>query len=295
MYSNFVTLVDKIASITTPLLFSVIIIELLLLFIGKKIKLKKEGLTSFLCLATGTVPYILFYAALEFQAMNWIYTNLSIWKLDNAWYTWLLCFVCYDFMWWIVHYAGHKVRILWCIHGVHHTPKEMNMSVAIRGSVFDFIQYFHVVAWLPILGFNPYMVVAVDIISRLYGVFTHINEKRFRKTAFFNSFLITPMLHRVHHSSNELYLDTNFSNMFSFWDKLFKTYQEEIDEVQPKYGITESEGKTINSENLISSQFGLLKDLYKDLKYTPSWKNKIKLIFMPPDWSPDKKKIPTNN
>ncbi|WP_064965608.1 sterol desaturase family protein [Tenacibaculum ovolyticum] len=286
MYSNFVNLLEKISTITTPLLFIVIIIELIFLFVGKKIKLKKESLVSLLCLAFGTVPYLLFYASLELNVMNWVYENLRIFTLKNTWYVWLLGFLCYDFMWWVVHYAGHKVRILWCIHGVHHTPKEMNMSVAIRGSLFDFVQYFHILAWLPIIGLNPYMILTIDLLSRLYGVFTHLNETRFRKTPILNKLLITPMLHRVHHSSNSTYLDTNFSNVFSIWDRLFKTYQEELDHVKPVYGITADESKTINTENVFSSQFGLFKDLIKDLKSTNSLSDKIKYLIMPPDWKP---------
>ncbi len=289
MFSNLIGLLDKIASITTPLLFSVIIIELLFLFIRKKIKLKLEGLISLISLALGTIPYILFYASLELNFMTWIYENFRFFTLDNNWYTWLLGFICYDFMWWSVHYAGHKIRIIWCIHGVHHTPKEMNMSVAIRGSLFDFIQYFHILAWLPLLGFNPYMLLIIDVTARLYGVVTHLNEEKFRKTPLLNKFLITPMLHRVHHSSNNIYLDTNFSNMFSFWDKIFKTYQEELDEVKPIYGITESEGQGINTENILSSQFGLLRELIKDIKSTSNLGDKIRYIIMPPDWSPSKK------
>ncbi|WP_422089392.1 sterol desaturase family protein [Tenacibaculum ovolyticum] len=286
MYSNFVNLLEQISSITTPLLFIVIIIELIFLFVGKKIKLKKESLVSLLCLAFGTVPYLLFYASLELNVMNWVYENLRIFTLKNTWYVWLLGFLCYDFMWWVVHYAGHKVRILWCIHGVHHTPKEMNMSVAIRGSLFDFVQYFHILAWLPIIGLNPYMILTIDLLSRLYGVFTHLNESKFRKTPILNKLLITPMLHRVHHSSNSTYLDTNFSNVFSIWDRLFKTYQEELDHVKPVYGITANESKTINTENVFSSQFGLFKDLIKDLKSTNKLSDKIKYLIMPPDWKP---------
>ncbi len=286
MYSHFISILEKISSITTPLLFSVIIIELIILYFGKKIKLKKESLINFLCLGFGSIPYVLFYASLELNIMIWFYENTRLWTLSNEWYVWLLGFICYDFMWWVVHYAGHKIRILWCIHGVHHTPKEMNMSVAIRGSIFDFFQYFHLMVWLPIIGLNPYMLITIDVISRLYGVFTHVNEQRFKKTPFFDKILITPMLHRVHHSSNNIYIDTNFSNLFCIWDRLFGTYQQELDSEKPIYGITDSEGKEVNTENIISSQFGLLKHLFNDIKSTPKWSNKIKYIFMPPDWKP---------
>ena len=108
----------------------------------------------------------------------------------------------------------------------------------------------------------------LNIISRFYGIFTHLNEERFKRTPLLDKVLITPSLHRIHHASNHLYIDTNFSNLFSIWDKIFKTYQREVDTIKPVFGLMEKED--LNTENVFSSQFGLWQDLIKDMKKYPT-------------------------
>ena len=276
---------DQISALSLPFMFAVIFIELIFLWIGRKVKMKKESLVSVLCYILGSVPYILFFAALQLNIMMWIYDNARIFTLGTAWYVWVIAFILFDFIWWAVHFIAHKVRFFWCIHGVHHTPKEMNMSVAIRGSLFDFVQYIHLVIWLPFLGFHPYLIFIVNILSRLYGVFTHMSEEKFKHTPLFDKILITPSLHRVHHSSNHLYIDTNFSNLFSIWDRLFNTYQREVQTVKPVFGLMEKED--LNTENVFSSQFDLWKDLFRDLKSAPRLVDKLKYLIMPPGWRHD--------
>ena len=282
---------DQLASLSLPLLLAVIFAELIVLWAGRKLKRKKESLVSLVSYMLGWLPYLLFFSALQFGLMMWLYAHARIWTLGTAWYVWAAAFVLFDLVWWLVHYAAHKVRFLWCIHGAHHTPKEMNMSVAIRGSLFDFVQYVHLVVWLPILGFHPYLVFTVEILSRLYGVFTHMNEARLRRTPVLDKLLITPSLHRIHHAANHVYVDTNFSNLFSFWDRVFGTYQRELRVERPVFGIADSD--RLDSESVISTQFGLWQELIRDIRSTPRWLDKLAYVVMPPGWSPNPAKCAT--
>lgn len=284
MPSIFQHVFDQLSPLFLPIVFALIIAELIFLWLGKKIKLKKESWVSLLCYALGSVPYFLFFAVLQLKIMFWFYDNARLFTLGQAWYVWLLAFVCFDLVWWVVHYAAHKVRFFWCIHGVHHTPKEMNMSVSIRGSLFDFVQYVHLMIWLPLLGFHPYIVFLMNSLARVYAVFTHLNENHFGRTPLLDKFLITPSLHRVHHSSNPLYVDTNFSNTLSIWDRLFRTFQGEVAQVKPVYGVMD---KDLDTESVWSSQFALWKSLIKDIRATPKLTDKIKYLFMPPGWHPN--------
>lgn len=283
---------EQLADLSLWFMFAIILTELTFLWVGKKVKMKKESWVSLLCYGLGYLPYILFFTALQFNIMMWLYEHARIFTLGTHWYVWVLAFIAFDFIWWVVHFAAHKVRFLWCIHGVHHTPKEMNMSVAIRGSLFDFIQYIPMVAWLPVLGFHPYLIFVVEIISRFYGIFTHLNEERFKRTPLFDRVMITPSLHRIHHASNHLYIDTNFSNLLSVWDRIFKTYQRQEDTVKPVFGLMD---KDLNTESVISSQFGLWQDLISDIRAAPRFADKVKYVFMPPGWSPDNGGKTANN
>lgn len=266
-----------------PILFSLILFELLILWCRRKWISKKESWVSLAGYGLGSLPYYAFFGLLQFQIMMWMYDHARLFTLGNRWYVWALAFIAFDCAWWLVHFAAHKIRFLWCIHGAHHTPKEMNLSVAIRGSLFDFFQYVHLGIWLPILGFHPFMVFSVEIISRLYGVFTHAHKDYIPHTPTLDHVLITPSLHTAHHARNPLYIDTNFSNLFSFWDKLFGTFRPLAKDVEPVFGVTD---ESIDPESIWSSQFGLWKSLFADIRSTPKWADKIAYVFMPPGWAP---------
>ena len=282
---------DQLADLSLPVMLVVILAELILLRARRQLKRGKEIAVSFASYMLGWLPYLLFISALQLALMMWLYEHARLLTLGNEWYVWLAAFVLFDLAWWLVHYAAHKVRLLWCIHGAHHTPKEMNMSVAIRGSLFDFFQYVHLVVWLPILGFHPYLVFIVEILSRLYGVLTHMNETGLRRTPLLDAALITPSLHRVHHAANHIYVDTNFSNLLSLWDRVFGTYQRELEVEPPAFGLSDND--RVNSESVLSTQLGLWRDLIDDICATPRWTDKLAYLVMPPGWSPDPEKSVT--
>lgn len=277
-------ILELFAAYALPLIMGIILVELILLWISKKVKRRKESWISLLSYGFGALPYFVFFNALQLAIMMWFYNHIRFFTLGAEWYVWVIALVAFDLVWWLVHFMAHKVRFFWCIHGVHHSPKEMNMSVSIRGSLFDFVQYIHLMIWLPIFGFHPYMIFLCDMIHRLWAVFTHLNETKLKNTPLADKVLITPSLHRVHHSSNAVYVDTNFSNMFSFWDQLFGTHQRELKSEKPIFGITGND--RLNTEKILSTQFSLFGDLISDIRQTPHWRDKIKYLFMPPGWHP---------
>jgi sterol desaturase/sphingolipid hydroxylase (fatty acid hydroxylase superfamily) len=283
MASQLESLLDAIEAVSLQFLYAVIALELLILWVRKKWSAKKESVVSVIAFNLGVVPYDLFFAVMQYELMVWMYDHARIMTLGDAWYVWVLAYVLYDLAWWVVHFAAHKVRFLWCIHGAHHTPTEMNMSVAIRGSLLDFVQYVHLMIWLPILGFHPLMVLIVNVTARLYGLFTHLHKDLVPRTPLLDGILITPSLHHVHHAKNPSYIDTNYANMFSFWDKLFGTFQLELKEEPPVFGVTDP---GVNAKSVISIQLGIWQNMFADMRATPRWSEKLRYLIMPPDWRP---------
>jgi sterol desaturase/sphingolipid hydroxylase (fatty acid hydroxylase superfamily) len=283
MASQLESILDAIESVSLHFLFAVIALELLVLWVRGRWRGKRESWVSVACFALGVLPYDLFFALMQYEIMVWMYEHARIGTLGDAWYIWVLAYAAYDLGWWAVHFAAHKVRFLWCIHGAHHTPTDMNMSVAIRGSLLDFVQYVHLMIWLPILGFHPFMVLIVNATARLYGLFTHLHEDFVRSTPILDRVLITPSLHRVHHAKNPLYIDTNYANMFSFWDALFRTFQRQEAAHQPVFGVTD---ESIRPSSIVSCQIGLWQSLLRDMRSAPSLADKLKYLVMPPDWRP---------
>ena len=132
------------------------LLEWVILIFSNYIESKKEGVVSILSYLVQSIPYFLLSKVLIVGVMFGLY-NFRLFELGFEWYYWIIAYLLYDFIVFFIHFLGHKVRFLWCIHGVHHTAEEMNLTVVARGSIFDvFFTPFNFI-WLPILGLYLYI------------------------------------------------------------------------------------------------------------------------------------------
>jgi hypothetical protein len=99
---------------------------------------------------------------------------------------------------------------------------------------------------------------------------------------FLEKILVTPSHHRVHHAINKEYIDKNYSQIFIFWDKLFGTFQEELPDVKPVYGIT----RPVRTWNPIKINFQHMWLMIKDAWHAKNFKDKLRIWFMPTGWRP---------
>ena len=273
---------ENLPATLTIIVLTVVVIEWIRLTLTGKIENQKESWVNIFSAGLAFLPQFLITKAVFLVIMFWAYHN-RFFDTGFEWYYWIIAWVIYDFSFWLIHFLGHKVRLLWCLHSVHHSAKEMKLSVGFRGSLFDVLIVPHTFLWLPLLGFNPFLVLIVDAVAKLYGVAVHINEDLVpnKKRRWFERIVITPSAHRVHHSTNHAYLDTNYGETLVIWDRMFNTYQVELDEETPRYGVM----KEVASGNLYDTQFNEFIGLWKDIKSTKSIINKLKYLFMPPGWS----------
>jgi hypothetical protein len=100
---------------------------------------------------------------------------------------------------------------------------------------------------------------------------------------FLEKIIVTPSHHRVHHALNPIYLDKNHGQIFIFWDKLFGTFQEELAEVPPVYGIT----RPMKTWNPVRINFKHISLLIQDALRTKSWKDKLLIWIKPTGWRPE--------
>jgi sterol desaturase/sphingolipid hydroxylase (fatty acid hydroxylase superfamily) len=191
--------------------------------------------------------------------------------------------VLYDLIFYINHVLGHKVRLLWCIHQVHHSSQRMRLASGVRGSMFDFLVIPWFYAWLPVLGIHPLIVVITEVYSKFWGLLVHVNENIVGRFGILEKFLVTPVMHRIHHAKNTDYLDTNYGEVLNIWDRLFKTYRNEKPDEKIVYGLT----RQIDSGNFAESQFSGFRSLWHDIRSAPSLKDKILYLLMPPGWRHD--------
>lgn len=214
------------------------------------------------------------------------FQQFALFTIEKNWYGWLYAYLMWELSYWIWHYAAHRVRLFWCLHSPHHAPAEMNLTVA---WVHFFAEGYYTAAIqvpiLMIMGVRPEMVAIILVIDGTWGTFIHAGEDAFKngKLGILEKLFITPSHHRVHHAKNPLYMDTNFCVLLPFWDWLFGTLQNEKEEVKIEYGIT----REMDVTNFIDFYFGECICLYRDLKATKGFRNKLALAFMPPGWTPE--------
>ena len=279
--TGFIVQLDSFVKIIQPGIFAfaigMMLLEVVVLSMRKISRNSRGGVVSissgFFVFGFEALADFLFYIALCY----WLYQH-RIFDLGFKWYTWVLCFVLYDLMFYISHRLQHRVRLLWCFHSVHHTSTEMRLTSAVRGSMFDFIYNPPFFVWMCVLGIHPLIFIAVRTISRMWGILEHIHESNVGRTPLLNKIFIMPDVHRVHHGKNEVYIDRNYAEMFSIWDRLFGTYTEYSE--QPVYGII----KPVDDNSFIAIQFSPWKDLANDLRASTGWANKVRVLLRPPGW-----------
>jgi len=198
--------------------------------------------------------------------------NLVPWKIPHTWWSYILCLLWADLWRYWAHRIAHESRFWWATHVTHHSSKKYNLSVSFR---LGWTQYIKVIFFIPVMaaGFDPVVFFIVHQIEVLYQFWIHTEYiKKLPKPIEF--FFTTPSHHRVHHATNEQYIDKNYGSTLIIWDRIFGTFQPEKE--KPIYGIT----KPIKSPyNPIYLCFHEWMDIIKDIKRSKSLKQAFLVTF----------------
>lgn len=213
----------------------------------------------------------LFVSASFYSVFVWVYNNYALFSIDATWYTAIIVLLVADFVWYWYHRLGHQINLFWAAHIVHHHSEEFNFTAATRITTIQALIRTPFWCLMPLIGFHPKQVLGVLVFHGMYSFFTHTQWIKIPQWV--ENFLITPSLHGVHHASNEKYLDKNFGDVFVFWDKIFGTFQKEVE--KPVYGITHS----LNRYSFLWQHFHYYLEIIAALKKESSWKMKLKIIF----------------
>jgi len=255
------------------------------LYINWKEKLNlyegKEAMAS-IGMGLGSLVIDILMKGLALGTYTIIYNHFHLFELDWHWYAWVLILFADDFTFYWHHRLSHEIRILWASHVNHHSSQTLNLATALRQSWGEqFYKYFWW-CWLPLIGFEPLMMMMMMSISLIYQYWVH-TELIKRMPKWFEFFFNTPSHHRVHHASNARYLDQNHAGILIIWDRIFGTFAEEKDEEKPIYGIT----KNIHTYNLFKIASHEFFSIWEDVKRAEKFSDKLKYIFYPPGWSHD--------
>lgn len=213
---------------------------------------------------------------------GWLVDRVSLFEINASWITFVIAFIALDFAGYWVHRISHEYNIFWNNHIIHHSSEEFNLACALRQSISSIVRIFGIFL-LPaaILGV-PQEVIAVVAPLHLFAQFWY-HTRHINRMGFLEKIIVTPSHHRVHHAINPIYLDKNFGQIFIFWDRIFGTYQEEMDEVPAVYGIT----RPVQTWNPIKINFMHLWLLIKDAWRARNFMDKMRIWFMPLGWRPE--------
>lgn len=200
--------------------------------------------------------------------------NLALTQIENTVLVYILTFIIIDFNGYWVHRWSHEINLFWNLHVIHHSSEEFNLACALRQSISAFFNMFTVLLLPAALLGIPEQVIATVAPLQLFAQFWY-HTRHINRMGFLEKILVTPSHHRVHHAVNPEYMDKNLSQIFIIWDKLFGTFQEELKEVPPVYGIS----RPAKTWNPIRINFQHLWLMIKDAWRTRNWLDKFTLWF----------------
>ncbi len=193
----------------------------------------KESLSNLAILIGNNLlkPISLAWKLLVFNAL----VSYQIFDIPTNVFTVFLTFLVAEFAYYWYHRLSHETPFLWTMHHTHHSSPWMNFTTALRLNwLGSFVSPLFFLPFI-LIGFSPEIFVGSLALGLFYQFFLH--TEAIGRLGFFEGWLLnTPSAHRVHHGSNEKYIDKNYGGMLIIFDRLFGTYEPEIEKV--KYGVT---------------------------------------------------------
>ncbi len=154
------------------------------------------------------------------------YQPFTLWDSLPTTFTVLLSILLIDLFAYWQHRVFHYFTLLWRCHLVHHSDTEMNVSTNFRHHPFEFLATSVLTTLFLYLLKLPELTLAIYFfLSTAISLWHHSDIKHMaRLEKLLQPILITPEIHRLHHSSNTKERNSNYGMIFSFWDKLFSSY-----------------------------------------------------------------------
>ena len=212
---------------------------------------------------------------------TWVFQHVALFELSAAsLWVWIGALIGYDFCYYWLHRAGHRVGVLWAAHVVHHQSEDYNLGTALRQTSSGFLLGWIFYLPLAVAGVPPLVFGVVALIDLLYQFWVHTQQVG--KLGWFDRWFCAPSNHRVHHAVNDRYLDRNYGGILIVWDRMFGSFQEELDADPCVYGTR----GPLRSWNPVWANLQIYWELAKDSWRARSWADKLRVWFKHPGWRP---------
>ncbi len=273
---------ESLTALLENLLFPILLVELVWLWRRgslnrARVKEMLANVSSILIL----IPAGFLGVALWFTLFEAISSALA-YQIPTTWATAAVAVVLADFIYYWEHRFEHTHRLPWDLyHSVHHSSERYDQTTGLRLSGFDAFLTLGFLLPLVLIGFSPTMVLIATGVVIGYQTWIHTEVVK-RMPGWFEAIFNTPSHHRAHHGADDIYLDKNYGGILILWDKMFGTFQAEVR--RPEYGLTTQ----IKSSHLLDVQFSELRKLVRDLRADQSWRTRLRRLWMPPGWQPER-------
>ena len=268
--------------IVIPIFFILIIVEeIASRVMGIKVNRSADMISSLSSGITNTTKDAM-KLSIVLISYSWFLERLIVYKLEPLWAAVFIAVIVQDFTGYWLHRLNHRVNVFWNRHIIHHSSEEFNLSCALRQSISETV-HFGAILMIPaaLLGV-PAKIFAIIGPIHLFMQFWY-HTKLINKLGWLEYIIITPSHHRVHHAINPEYLDKNYGQIFIIWDKIFGSFQPELEHIKPVYGTL----RPVRTWNPIIINYKHFWQLIQDAYHTSSIWNKIRIWFMPTGWRPD--------
>ncbi len=268
-------------NIAIPVFVVLIIIEALVARLkGMQVNRGPDAISSLSSGVTNVVKDVLGLSVVIIS-YSWLVDHIKLVELRATWAVFLAAFIAKDFAGYWVHRLEHEINFLWNRHIIHHSSEEYNLSCALRQSISSVLSFAALFMFPAALLGVPAEVIALIAPIHLFMQFWY-HTRVIGKLGFLEKIIVTPSHHRVHHAMNPEYIDKNYSQILIIWDKLFGTFQPELEDVPPVYGVK----RPVRTWNPLLINFQHFWLLLQDAWRTKNWKHKIMLWFKPTGWRP---------
>jgi len=268
-------------SLAVPVFLSLIALELIVDRVrGTRYYHLADALNSLSCGVISTGMRV-FFGFLGLFAYEWVLAHAAPVRLPATHLaTWIFAFVLYDFCYYWQHRFGHTVGLFWASHVVHHQSEEFNLTTALRqpgtGAFTNWVFYVPMaLAGVPLPVF-----LLVGVAQLFYQFWPH--TRHIGRLGILDRWIQTPSNHRVHHAKNHIYLDKLYVGVFLLWDHWFGSFQEELDDEAPIYGIRGQ----LKSWNPVWANLHYYWAMAHDCWHARSWRDKLRVWIAPPGWRP---------
>lgn len=172
------------------------------------------------------LPVTVIITAMAAEANGWGLFGRVAWP---AWLEWTLAFILLDFVIWAQHLVTHKVPLLWRLHRVHHSDEDFDTTTAVRFHPLEILFSILVkISAVLLLGPPAVLVVIFEATVNGSALFNHANLRLpLPLDRALRWIIVTPDMHRVHHSVIHRETDSNYGFALSIWDRLFHTYNDQ--------------------------------------------------------------------